>query len=135
MLEDFDIPLVVSLGENCEWEDEFKHSPVKQVLRKTITGLSVFETLFPNNSGQVITLNCGWFDSTVIAELLQIRDRTTQSTMELTLCDGRVFTDVLLAYHLGPPVIITPHLIMPDYSELNAGAEFFDVKLILIDAS
>lgn len=134
-LEEFDLPLTVSLGYDVEWTDQFEHSPVPQIARKTLTGTTVFETLFPNSSGQKITLKCGWFTQTIVNQLLQIRDRVTQSSMQLTLCDGTVFTDVLLAYHLGPPVIIVPHLIMPDYGELDADAEYFDVTLVLMDAS
>ena len=132
ILAELSLPETVNLGEDVEWIDEFEHSPVPQQVRKTLDGGIVVETISPNDTNQKVTVKCGWFNRTTLNQLLNIRDRTTQSTMTLTLCDGRVL-NVLLAYHLGPPVIVTPHLIVPEYSDAEARyEEWYDISLVFI---
>ena len=127
------LPETVNLGSDCEWVDEFEWTGIPQQVRKTLQGNVVTETISPPGGGQTITLKCGWHNRATLNQLLSIRDRTTQSSMTLTLCDGRIKT-VILAHHLGPPVIVVPHLIVPEYTDAETRyADWYDITLVFTD--
>lgn len=129
-LVDTVIPVTVNLGQDVEWIDEFDWSPMPQQVRSTLDGAIVVETLGNISAGQTITVKCGWHNRSTIDDLIDIRDRSVQTQMTLTLCDSRAFT-VVLAFHLGPPVKITPHLVVPEYTDAeNRYADWYDVTLV-----
>jgi hypothetical protein len=132
-IEDFSIPLTVNIGNNVIWGDEWDWTPIPQKVRQTIDGGAVVETLGPASTLQTITLKCNWLSKAKVDQLVQLRDRTTQSVMTLTLCDGRT-KDILFSHEKGPPVQVVPVMERPDYTAAPNPDEY-DVILNCFDAT
>ena len=131
-LVDTGLPLSITLGKDVIWGNEWDWTGVPQKVRKTLNGAAVVETLSPNSATQPITLKCGWQRKSVIDQLVSMRDRTDQTVMDLTLCDGRV-KEVLFDHEGGNPVEVTPIVEMSDYTD-TASPDYFEVTLYLFDA-
>ena len=128
-LAETSLPLTVILGKEATWVDEWDWTPVPQVVRKTLDGTLVVETISPQADGRPITLEVKNLAKATVDSLITLRDRSTpQTEMTLTLCDTNTHT-VYFRHHDFPPIEVKPIMKRPDYTR---GADYWDVLIKLI---